>query len=105
MLADTFDSTKLHRALAAHDLASHRLGQRRDQMVGQQRCRARQFLRPMQPDFRARQRRQRASCCDASRAGAALAGAIDEIAKPATKSNEAFTAMSGDGTCPFRNVR
>jgi hypothetical protein len=42
--------------LAAHDLASHRLGQRRHQMVGKQRCRARQFWRPMQPDFRARQR-------------------------------------------------
>ena len=27
--------------LATHDLASHRLGQRRHQMVGKQRCRAR----------------------------------------------------------------
>jgi Cytokinin dehydrogenase 1, FAD and cytokinin binding len=44
--------------LAAHDLASHWLGQRPHQMVGKQRCRARQFWRPMQPDFRAWQRWQ-----------------------------------------------
>jgi len=42
--------------------------------------------------------------------GAALAGAIDEmaIAKPATKSNEAFIAMSyqgWDGKGPYRNLR
>jgi hypothetical protein len=46
-----------------------------------------------------------------TRVASALAGAIDEIAiaKPATKSNEAFIAIcppkSWDGKCPSRKIR